>query len=202
MLILPAVFLGGIVAAAVVFYLGYLITSTILNWIAHRRKTASGPSAARLPIILEEDSIAKLSLVGGVLAIGLVVLLLFSIQEDLTLIAWIVLTILGILAGFLSFLLVDTRGAPPAAAGRAGEPGSAPPSQAKKEVRSQARDEPTIIVPCERCAQKLRIPRRGRRLIITCPKCGHSFPYGPDRVPLVQALRRNIRSLWKKLRPE
>lgn len=203
MIILPAVFLGGIVAAAVVFYLGYVITSAILNWVAGRRK-AGGSSAGQLPVILAEDSIEKLSLVGGVLAIGLAVLLLFAIQEELTLVVWIVLTILGLLAGFLSFLLAGTRASPPAAANRAGDPGGAPPahggaSQAQGRSRG-GHDGPTIIIPCPNCAQKLRIPRPGRKLIITCPKCGHSFPYGPDRIPLAQALQRSIRSLWKKLR--
>lgn len=34
-----------------------------------------------------------------------------------------------------------------------------------------------IIVVCENCSQKLRIPRRTKKLRVTCPTCRHEFDY-------------------------
>jgi hypothetical protein len=38
-------------------------------------------------------------------------------------------------------------------------------------------EEPKIIVVCENCSQKLRIPKRKKKLIVTCPTCRYTFPY-------------------------
>lgn len=44
---------------------------------------------------------------------------------------------------------------------------------------SQSLDEKKIIILCEKCSQKLRIPlpEANKKLIVTCPKCRHSFEY-------------------------
>ena len=34
------------------------------------------------------------------------------------------------------------------------------------------------IVPCERCGQKLRVPRLGDDIVVTCRPCGHRFTVG------------------------
>ncbi len=38
-------------------------------------------------------------------------------------------------------------------------------------------NEEDIIIQCEYCSQKLRIPKRKNKLIVTCPKCRHEFRY-------------------------
>ncbi len=46
--------------------------------------------------------------------------------------------------------------------------GQAPPST----------EETKIIIVCEHCSQKLRLPRRNRKLRVTCPTCRHEFDLG------------------------
>lgn len=41
----------------------------------------------------------------------------------------------------------------------------------------QFNEEVKTIVTCEECLQKIRIPRRKRKICVTCPKCGYEFPY-------------------------
>lgn len=41
----------------------------------------------------------------------------------------------------------------------------------------QGNDEVKIVVLCESCYQKLRIPRRRRKLRVTCPRCRHEFVF-------------------------
>jgi hypothetical protein len=36
-----------------------------------------------------------------------------------------------------------------------------------------------VIVPCPKCAQKLRVPRNRGKLTLTCPKCKHSWQWVP-----------------------
>jgi hypothetical protein len=46
-----------------------------------------------------------------------------------------------------------------------------------KSQASQVNGEVKIIVVCEKCHQKLRIPRRSKKLHVTCPTCRHEFDY-------------------------
>jgi hypothetical protein len=46
-----------------------------------------------------------------------------------------------------------------------------------KNQTTQINEEVKTIVMCENCYQKLRIPRRNRKLRVTCPKCRHGFNY-------------------------
>ena len=46
-----------------------------------------------------------------------------------------------------------------------------------KNRSSAASKEPKIIIRCEKCRQKLRIPLRGGKLHVTCPACRHEFDY-------------------------
>ena len=43
--------------------------------------------------------------------------------------------------------------------------------------QSQSNQEAKIIVLCENCYQKLRIPRRPKKLRVTCPRCRHEFGF-------------------------
>jgi phage FluMu protein Com len=43
--------------------------------------------------------------------------------------------------------------------------------------KSQSRQEPKIIIRCEKCKKRLRIPLRGGKLRVTCPACRHEFDY-------------------------
>lgn len=40
-----------------------------------------------------------------------------------------------------------------------------------------AENEVKIIILCENCSQKLRIPKRKKKLRVTCPNCRHEFNY-------------------------
>jgi len=46
-----------------------------------------------------------------------------------------------------------------------------------KNQTYQVREEPKIVIQCEKCQQKLLIPQRTVRLCITCPTCRHEFNY-------------------------
>jgi hypothetical protein len=41
----------------------------------------------------------------------------------------------------------------------------------------QGREEVKIIITCENCGQKIRIPRRNKLIRVGCPKCKHEFDY-------------------------
>jgi len=43
--------------------------------------------------------------------------------------------------------------------------------------KSQSRNEPKIIIRCEKCKKRLRIPLRAGTLRVTCPACRHEFDY-------------------------
>lgn len=43
--------------------------------------------------------------------------------------------------------------------------------------KSPSRQEPKIIIRCEKCKKRLRIPVRGGTLRVTCPACRHEFDY-------------------------
>lgn len=43
--------------------------------------------------------------------------------------------------------------------------------------KNQSRQEPKIIIRCEKCKKRLRIPLRGGTLRVTCPACRHEFDY-------------------------
>jgi phage FluMu protein Com len=43
--------------------------------------------------------------------------------------------------------------------------------------KNQSRNEPRIIIRCEKCKKRLRIPLRGGTLRVTCPACRHRFDY-------------------------
>ena len=42
---------------------------------------------------------------------------------------------------------------------------------------TKSNDKINIVVLCETCSQKLRIPKRSKRLRVTCPTCKHEFNY-------------------------
>jgi hypothetical protein len=209
MLILPAVVVGGLVVACLVFYTGFLITHTILSYFTKRSKfTPAGFPVNGVnkphPVAWKESDIDKISLVGGGIGIGLVILLLFSIQKEQALLGWVILTFIGLISGLLSFVIFDTiRSAP--LKGRPGPGGSesTPPrpghGDAKTAPNDQARQEFMIVV-CVNCAQKLRIPRQKKKLIITCPKCRASFPYTPGLEGVIGQFKKQYRSLLQRIR--
>jgi hypothetical protein len=61
-------------------------------------------------------------------------------------------------------------------------------------------EDPKIVVVCDSCHQKLRIPRSRRRIQVTCPSCRHQFKYqyfglGISSYSLRQLLKKeNIRA--------
>ena len=38
----------------------------------------------------------------------------------------------------------------------------------------------TAIIKCPGCARKLRVPKKGRRVRVRCPKCGKESAYNPN----------------------
>ena len=38
-------------------------------------------------------------------------------------------------------------------------------------------EETKVIIVCERCSQRLRLPKRSRKLRVTCPTCRHEFDF-------------------------
>lgn len=46
-----------------------------------------------------------------------------------------------------------------------------------KNQTAHANEEVKTIVICENCYQKIRIPRRKRKIYVTCPTCQHKFDY-------------------------
>jgi hypothetical protein len=62
-------------------------------------------------------------------------------------------------------------------------------------------EDPKIIVTCDSCRQKLRIPRSRKRIQVTCPSCRHQFKYqyfglGISSYSLRQLLKKeNIRAI-------
>jgi hypothetical protein len=187
----PTVILGTILAVIAIFILGYMVTHFVLDRIARRRKTAAAP----LPPTLTENGIDRLSIALGVVLVGLAVLLLFVAPSQWAVGTWIVLTILGFAAGLTAL----ARWGKDSAGSNAG---AGNPAVFSRDVTLQEKSAPgemassaryrnngagsnvqtaeSIIVPCPNCAQKLRVPRKKSKLIVTCPKCRCSFPYNTD----------------------
>ena len=105
MFMTPAVALG----ALVVFAAGYVVTRVVFSKIAKRRK---GPTVLYRDTLKEvnsrddwtEEHIDGFAKVGGGIAVVLVLLLLFVIPREGFTLIWIVLTVLGVLFGLLTFL--------------------------------------------------------------------------------------------------
>jgi hypothetical protein len=214
MLILPAVVVSGLVLACLVIYFGYLITYTILMFFVKRAgklisENEQDTIVRKQPRVgWKEDDIQKISMVGGGMVLGLVILLLFSLKDEQRLLLWVILTVLGVIFGFLSFAIVGSMQRTSAQA-RPGPVGSAavPPHSNNGHERSGypnqgqagSAQQDYIIVVCVNCAQKLRIPRQKRKLIITCPQCRTSFPYSPGKPGLISRLKKYTQSLWEKI---
>ena len=50
---------------------------------------------------------------------------------------------------------------------------------------------PKIIILCERCDRKLRLPKSKKKMRVTCPSCGHRFEYRHTWWGILQASRRH-----------
>ena len=192
MIIMPAVILGGLVVICVIFYLGYLLTYTILRKIAKSRR---GFSTLYQNILKEkqqlgdrtEKELEKISAIGGVVTLGIAALLIFSIRNEWTVVIWILLTGIGFLFAFLSPVIFGSIGNP--VAKTKPEPGATtrvPPNSPDQQSNttnayqgsaSKIRQAIKIIIVCENCSQKIRIPRQNNKLIVTCPTCRHEFKY-------------------------
>jgi hypothetical protein len=104
MIVMPAVGLG----ILVVFLVGAGVTYVALEQVA--RRTKANPALAGTwrqgkPGYLTEGRMEKLALLGGGLAVVLLILSLLVIPKEWALVIWIVLTALGILFGLLTFLM-------------------------------------------------------------------------------------------------
>ena len=114
MIPVPAVGLGVLILAAVVFSLGYVVTTAVLSQIAKRRPMGRKIYRDTLHPVVRRDHLTKqgivqFSIAGGFVAVGLVALLLLTVfrpafREHSTTI-WIVLTVLGVLGGIATFVL-------------------------------------------------------------------------------------------------
>ena len=153
MIVRPAWALGGLVCVLVVFVAGYWVTSAVLTRIAKRRKVGQTLHRDTLqPVVrrayLTEKGIDRISIAGGVVAVGLVVLLLFTVLRPAFREHWtaimIVLTIIGIIGGISTFFLLGStpRSAPP----RKYRPPSSPGTRIRPSSPSTSR--PSQEEPC------------------------------------------------------
>ena len=55
--------------------------------------------------------------------------------------------------------------------------GHAESSTMSSNQPSQGSEETKIIITCEKCGQKLRVPLRKKNLHVACPNCRHEFNY-------------------------
>lgn len=104
MVAVPAVALG----ALVVFGIGYIITSAVLNRVTKSKK--GNPILYRDTLMevkqpgrLTEKEIDEFAKIGGVIAIALMVLLFFIVPREWATIIWVGLTVIGIIVGLLTF---------------------------------------------------------------------------------------------------
>jgi hypothetical protein len=104
MFAVPAVCLG----ALVVFGIGYIITSAVLNRGTKSKK--GNPvlyrdtlKEVKQPGSLTEKEIDEFAKIGGGIAVLLMVLLLFVVPREWATIIWVGLTVIGIIVGLLTF---------------------------------------------------------------------------------------------------
>ncbi|MEJ2208134.1 MAG: hypothetical protein P8129_03755 [Anaerolineae bacterium] len=65
---------------------------------------------------------------------------------------------------------------------------------------TRLREEPKTIVTCELCLQKLRIPKRRKKIRVTCPKCRYEFIYQYYGLGLSSIHQKRILSFIRRLR--
>lgn len=53
-------------------------------------------------------------------------------------------------------------------------------SSTSRSSKSNSGEAGTRFIPCGRCGQKLRLPRRAPRSTVKCPKCTYQFVYAPN----------------------
>ncbi|MCY2987621.1 MAG: DnaJ domain-containing protein [Planctomycetota bacterium] len=59
--------------------------------------------------------------------------------------------------------------------------GSTPPRASTNNTNGQSQGIASVeyeSFACQKCGQKLRVPRLGKDLVVTCPKCGNKFTHG------------------------
>jgi hypothetical protein len=96
-MIVPAVGFG----MFIVFGLGYGLIYALMEKIAHNRLS----SGNALENVSTEKYIEHTSLIGGIFAVVMLIISLLVLPHGWVLAIWGTLTILGIIGGFLTFLL-------------------------------------------------------------------------------------------------
>lgn len=136
MITVPAIALG----AFVVFCIGYLLTSTVMTKNAKKTRSVStfyrstGEwKEVKHPDEATEESINQMSMVGGGVAVGLMVLLLLVLPKTWASLIWVSLTILGIIFGIFTFVLRE----PKPIVNTESKPKPAESSRASSRVRDQ-----------------------------------------------------------------
>ena len=101
MLIVPAVAVGALVVGCLVFFAGFSATYLPLSWIAKMRRRAWHKGRQRLT----EETINRIAMVVGLIAVVGLVLSLFVLPRDTLIVLWIALTALGFLVALITWVL-------------------------------------------------------------------------------------------------
>jgi hypothetical protein len=96
-MIVPAIGLG----ILVLFAVGYVISYSIWDKVLKNEKTAP----AYIRDAKREKTIERLSFVGGFLAVILMVMVLVSVPRQWQLLSLVLLNVIGIIGGLLTFLI-------------------------------------------------------------------------------------------------
>jgi hypothetical protein len=109
MVVAPAVGLGLVVALLVVFGIGFFLTFSVASMIARQIEVRKRSSGLIPPVDQTWLDGNKISIMGGVVAVVLVVALLFIVPGESQATIWYSLTGLGIVCGLLSFFLFGSK---------------------------------------------------------------------------------------------
>jgi hypothetical protein len=101
MAVVPAVLLG----LGVVFFAGYFLTAAVVVLITEWRKAAPSEWWDNS----EEKTLTRIAVIGGVIAVALLVLIMIKASSETTKKIWIGLTILGVVGGLLTFFMNQTE---------------------------------------------------------------------------------------------